>query len=298
MPHDALTDRLPAYLNGTLSASEAADVRGHLEGCPDCRLALRAWEGIADAEGGLLAAVRPTRDILAAALTDIDRAEAASTPAAVAPSFGGTWRGRQIALVVLRQVRLLRPVVWGASALAIVLATYAAAVQPGNDAGALLLSYALPLIAATGVGFVADPDADPLLEIARATPTAARLIFLSRWGVLFGFDFALSLIGSVALAATNHQGVWGIAVLWMGPMALLAALSALLAVLFGPFVAAGGALALWLSRSINPADGVSLRMMNDPLWQTSPIMLCVAAVLLALALLAAERRERFSMPPA
>ncbi len=288
MPHSTIIDLLPAYLNGSLSAPDAWQVRSHLEGCPDCRRALAAWQAVATAEGTNFAAVRPTRDILAGAWATIDAAQTTPTPS----SMGG-WRGWQAAQVVARQVRLLRPLVWVASAAAIILATYVAAQQPRHDAGALL-SFALSLIAATGIGFVTDPEADPLNEITRATPTAPSLILLSRWGVLYGFDLAFSVVGSAVLGASNHQGFWDIAALWVGPMALLAALSALLAILAGPFVAAGGALALWLGRALQPADGAALWVANDPFWGTNPPILLAALALLALAVLVTERRERFA----
>ncbi|MBA3823145.1 MAG: zf-HC2 domain-containing protein [Ktedonobacterales bacterium] len=287
MPHAAITDLLPAYLNGTLSAAEDWHIRSHLEGCPTCRQALAAWEGIATTERASLAAVRTTRDLLAGAWATIDASAPAPSPMPV------TFHWWQTAQVVLRQARLLPPVVWVASLVAIALATYVAVEQPGHDAS-LLLAFALPLIAATGVGFVTEPEFDPLLEVARSTPIRPSLIFLSRWGLLYGFDFVLSLVGTGVLAWLSHQGVWDIATLWVGPMALLAALSALLATPFGPFAASGTALVVWIARAFSPADGGSLRLMQDPLWATNPPILLTAAVLLGLAIVVTERRERFS----
>src|SRR5262249_52498221 len=136
--------------------------------------------------------------------------------------------------VMTGQARLLRRSVWAASALGIALATLLAAslrAELGRDG---VLTIALPLIAAGGGAFLYGPENGPGLEITLAPPTPARLVLLSRFGLLFAFDVTLALLGTLAISLARGESLWGLALAWLGPMTLLATVSLALSLFTGP----------------------------------------------------------------
>jgi hypothetical protein len=199
---------------------------------------------------------------------------------------------RHVVCVVAGQVALLRPAVWIASALGVALAVLYALTLPHSVGEQDVFAFALPLIAATGIAFLYGPDVDAGLEMALATPTSPRLVLLGRFALLFGYDTALALAGTLALALLHHEGFAALASVWFGPMALLSTLSLALSLVLGPAVAVGAAAALWLSRMLTFGDGVALHISAATFWQTSPQILVLSLVLLALALLYVPRLER------
>src|SRR5262249_9570227 len=130
------------------------------------------------------------------------------------------------------QRRMLRPSVWIASAAGIALAVAYGGIIPGEGVEQDILAVALPLIAAGGMAFLYGPDNDPALELALATPTSARSVLFARFTLLFGYDTALALLGTLVLATLHGDGFWSLASVWFGPMALLSALSLALSLIF------------------------------------------------------------------
>jgi hypothetical protein len=200
-----------------------------------------------------------------------------------------------LAQVFLSQARLLRPAVWVASALAITLATLYALTLPHPMGEQDVLVFALPLIAATGVAFLYGPETDAGLELALATPTSPRIVLMSRFALLFGFDAALALAGTTLLAGVRGEGVWALTLVWLGPMALLSALSLALSIFLGPAPAVGGAAALWLSRVVRFDGGASLQLTPSPFWPSSPLTLALALGVLVVAIYLAPRSERLNV---
>lgn len=71
---DAVVERLPWFLNGSLDPEERAAIREHLEGCPACRA-----ERAATADAGRLFGVHPsTGSLVALAFGDLDPETAAA----------------------------------------------------------------------------------------------------------------------------------------------------------------------------------------------------------------------------
>jgi hypothetical protein len=224
----------------------------------------------------------------------------APSPAAFIPNqeralVGLRNRLRGLAGVLVAQARLLRPAVWIASAAAIVLAMVYALTLPRSIGEQDVLVFALPLIAVTGVAFLYGPETDAGLELALATPTSPRVVLLGRFGLLFGFDAALALAGTALLAGLRGDGWWALTLVWLGPMALLSAVSLALSVFLGPATAVGGAAALWLSRIVHFDGGISLQLAPSPFWLSSPLALALAVGMLAVVIYLAPRSERLSV---
>jgi hypothetical protein len=118
--------------------------------------------------------------------------------------------------------------------------------RPGTGAELPFVIIA-PLVAALGVAFLYGVDVDPALELQLATPVSPRLILLARLTLVFGFNLAVGLACSAALALfPTGLSLWGIILSWLAPMAFLSALAFLLSVLvFDPLFSALMSLLLW-----------------------------------------------------
>lgn len=309
-------DLLPEYVAGTLSATDRAAVERHLLTCGACAHELAQWESLAGSVRDVSAATTPmlpltdSWDLLAGRLAQpLPDAATSASPTPVersletpAPEVYRARAARDLAALVapanhVRQVlggqaRLMRPAVWIASALGIALAVLYAFALPRAVAAQDVLALALPLIAATGIAFLYGPDVDAGLELALASPTSPRLVLLSRFALLFGYDTALALAGTLALTIFQHGEFAPLAAVWFGPMALLSTLSLALSLVLGPAVAIGGAAALWLARTLRLDDGFALHVSAGAFWPTTPQVLAFSLALLAFALLYVPRQER------
>jgi putative zinc finger protein len=282
-------DLLPEYLAGALDSATRQAVRTHLLTCASCAAELRAWEQIGAVEREhVVETSAPALALLGEVWRRIDAEPAAQPAESRSRLTAFLWN------VVTAQARLLRRSVWVASALGIALASVLAAslsAELGRDG---VLTIALPLIAAAGVAFLYGPENDPGLEITLATPTPARLVLLSRFALLFAFDVALALIGTLAISLARGESLWGLALAWLGPMTLLATISLALSLFTGPVVAALGAAVAWLASALRFDSGLTLRFPPEALARMTPGILALSVGALLLAVIAVSRREQFA----
>ncbi len=145
--------------------------------------------------------------------------------------FSSSWP----VLLLRAQARIVQRELWLVSALMMLLGTGVTMLMSDSQHGgnALTFVWISPIVAAVGVAYLYGFEADPPLEIEMATPASRRLILLARLTLVFGFDLALALAGSVALTLTQTGlSLWPLVMTWFGPMAFLSALAFLLTVLF------------------------------------------------------------------
>lgn len=313
-------ESLPWYAVGTINSVERVSISRHLATCADCSHELTIWRALAQSVQTAASDAQPDLafDVswhqLRAALPPFQAARAVAmreeTPARanVLESFVGVQgapsararlgltfaAARHASNVLPAQMRLLRPVVWVASALGIALAAMYAGTLPRDTGERDVLTFALPLIGAAGMAFIYGPDNDPALELALGTPTSARTVLLSRFALLFTYDAVLAIVATALLVLIRGGEVWGLAMLWLGPMALLSTLGLVLSIFVNPVVAAGGALVVWLSRAIRMDEGPSVHFTATPLWHTTPQILALSLALLALAAFYAPRQEQLA----
>jgi hypothetical protein len=108
----------------------------------------------------------------------------------------------------------------------------------------------------------------------------------------------LALLASAALVLFGGEtgGLLHLISAWLGPLALLAGLSLVLGVRFGPDIATAGALVLWTLRLLDGSPlAAELRVVTGPvtaLWSTRPLTMVAAAALVLTGLLLAGREER------
>jgi putative zinc finger protein len=261
-------DLLPSYAAGTLGDTDRELVRAHLADCPSCRADLAAWRAIADA---VASPPESPPTVVRAVLT---------RSALEGPVARDRHPIRRLAALVVAEARLIRRPVPIASALVMALGFALISVQA--SAADLTLSLIAPIVAAAGVAGTYRSDKD---ELIAATPASGRLLLLVRLALVFGYDLALALTASAALAATGTAGTTSLDALvgtWLGPMALLSSLSLLIAVRLGPDVALGAAVGLWavrvLAGGVLAHDGWPARLVLHA-WTTSvPVLIASAAI--------------------
>ena len=285
-------DLLAEYAAGTLDKADHDTVRGHLGGCPECAGTVAVWRAAARAVTTDIPA--PPGPELVAAVLRRSALDPLPRPAA-RPSW------RLAPLLLLAQTRLVGRSVWIASALVMALGAVLTVVgaDTGSDAG-WALALVAPIVAAGGVAGLYSPARDPGHELVASTPAPPRLILLARLTLVVGYDVVLALLASVALVLFGGQtgGLLHLIGAWLGPLALLAGLSLVLGVRFGPDVGTAGALALWALRLLDGSEvtAAGLRAVTGPvaaLWTTRPLTVAVAAALVVTGLLLAGREERF-----
>ncbi|MCW6007934.1 zf-HC2 domain-containing protein [Micromonospora sp. CPCC 205371] len=281
-----MNDMLVEYAAGSLGAADRARVEEHLAGCADCRADLAGWAVLAEAAG--TAAAPPGPDLVRGAL--LRGALSEPEPVTRRPA----WFSLSLALA---EARLVRVSVLVASALVMALGVVMASMPPAYDGWAGdVLALVAPVVAAAGVAGVYGPRRDPAYEVVAATPTSPRLILLTRIALVFAYDLVLAFAatGVVAAAGADPSGVWELIAAWLGPMALLSALSLVLVVWVGPDVALGVAVVLWSLRVLAGGVLVDVGGVLDVVraaWSTNPATGLLAAGLVAVAVVFAGRGE-------
>ncbi|PZG50968.1 hypothetical protein C1I98_09600 [Spongiactinospora gelatinilytica] len=207
------------------------------------------------------------------------------------PALRRAWR------LLVMEARLLSTAVLLSSFLAVAGCVAVALVRV--ELTEVLLGLAVPLVTGFGVAGLHSPDRDPAFELVRATPTSPRVILLARVTCLFGFDLAVALLGSALLTVMGAapQGLCGLVLAWLGPAALLAALSLLLSVWWRADGAIAVALVVW-SLPMLARTGLPVPPVFGRVWENVPVTLGLAALFAATAVLLAGRIEPLRVPGA
>lgn len=332
-----IVELLPAYAAGSLPEVDRDRVSAHLVSCARCRADLAAWQAVAvavspevdgapDREGPPPDPAQLVRLVLTRSALD----PGGSEPGPGEPGPGGSrsWPARHLrylAALILAEARLIRLAVPVASAL--VMALGVVVVLAGAAAGSAasgpftsiaagdLLTLIAPIVAAVGVAGAHRSRHDPAAELVAAAPTSGRLLLLARLTLVFGYDLALALSASAVLAVTVSSEIAiagmtgsaagldvlvGLILTWLGPMALLSSLGLLVAVRFGPDVALGTVLVLWVLRVMADGgllrDGWAARLILDA-WTTNAAVLAVSVAFGVAAVAATGDSGPFAREP-
>jgi hypothetical protein len=131
-----------------------------------------------------------------------------------------------------------------------------------------------------------------LYRLAGDRGTSPRVILLARVTLVFGYDLILALLSSAVPALLNATslGLASLITTWLGPMAMLSALSLLLSVCWNPEGAMGVALALWSLHAL-ALTGVPVLEGLQGLWTTGAATIVLAPVLTLAAVIIVGKGE-------
>ncbi len=280
-----VADLLSAYVHNRLAADEHLRVQAHLADCAMCRddyaLATAVVEG---AQRQLQAVPVPSFALLDRVWSEID----APAPRAALIASAVERQARLLWRLTRAQVPLIPKGIWVASAGTVFIAVLIASLWRGGAFPPSFLGLLLAPVAAAGVAFLGNQNADPGLEIVLATPTSPRMTLFCRFLLVFGYNTALALGGSLFLAMARHIDFALLTSFWFGPMLLLASLGLALTVRFGGFVGVVVIGAIWCLRMLGlaqaplqTANGIGASL--PVLWRISPALVLCAIALLAIA---------------
>lgn len=196
------------------------------------------------------------------------------------------------------QMRVIQRELWLASFMLMAIGVALTITQ----ANSLVFAMIAPFIAAGGVAFLYNETDAAIEELENSLPTSSTLLLVTRLMLLFAFDLALALVGSLVLAVVLP----GVSLLplieaWFAPMTFLTSVAFCLSiVLLDTFAALMFSLTLWAVHLLlrTRADGnvwlwvASLPGLNAS--ETRPLLLLAAVALLASALLYRAERERYA----
>jgi hypothetical protein len=285
--HDEWANLLPFYVTDRLSAEDRAAVAAHLAECTMCRAVVREWRAIAEAvqaEASMRAIALPP---LSAAVR-IKLRRRPTMAQAVRAAAGLVWAQR----VVMTRNGLGTAVIL----LLFLSALLALQLRHGIPVALPLLAL-VPVVAALAVAFLYGPEIDPAFEIVAATPTQPGTLLLARLTLALGFVVSVAALASVLLSATSGAALSTLVGAWLGPLLLLSAVATVLALLWGPLIAAGVTLALWgsvvalLSAELGgyPLIEASLQPLLQPGWLLFVSQVVIAAFLWSLGALILAR---------
>lgn len=240
---DHILDDLPFYINGTLSGKQRALADEHLRICPTCQTALREWQAIAQ-QMSTEEFAQPAKIPHLSPLTWALR-RPHSIRQAILASKTMVWAQRPL---------LLRGWLLAGVFLAVLLGVIASVslVVQANHLFALPLMLLVPCIAVIAVASIHTFEDDPLYEIIAAAPTPAANLVFARFTLalcvvalpaFFG-SILLNFLGAGSLGSLASLG--GLIFTWLGPLLILSGLATFLSLFFGPPVASGLPLLLWV----------------------------------------------------
>ncbi|MDQ1286623.1 MAG: hypothetical protein QG622_188 [Actinomycetota bacterium] len=298
-----MREYLAEFATGALPEADRRRVARHLAECDACRAELAGWQALRDAlapgtTAGSPAAGTPTTggtpelaSPAAAVRAVLARSAAEPFAAPVRPHL------RRFVPALLRaEIRVVPRSLWAVSTLVMaVVAVLASWLVPAGREAGQVLAIVVPLVTAAGLAGVHGPGRDPAFEITAATPTSPGLLLLVRTALVLGFDVVLATVvsGVVVSAGLDPGDLIGVIEAWLGPTALLAAASVLVATRWGAETGLGVVLGVEGIRILVVVDVVQpwLGRLTDLAWSTNSGTVTAALVLLGAAAVSSGRGE-------
>ncbi|GCE08778.1 HEAT repeat domain-containing protein [Dictyobacter aurantiacus] len=203
-------------------------------------------------------------------------------------------------LLLHRQCALLHKTIWLWSFVIILFGTILSIValeKAGMSGATFYLALFACISASSGTAFLYGGENDAGLELTMATPTSIRVVMLSRFLLLVGYNLLLSLLASGILALLQGGDIWGIIHLWLAPVVLFAMTAFSISLLLGSWVAVLTTLLINASRALNlhiDTGTTSIYLVTPANWQINSIFFIAAAILLLVAIIYAPRQPRLA----
>jgi hypothetical protein len=285
--NEHVSDLLSAYVHDGLADDARAHVQDHLAICSVCRDDHMLATAVAEAAQRHLQAV----PMLSLALLDHVWREIDTPPPYVATIRAAKRHALLLWRVTCAQLAIVPKGIWVASAAVLFIALVLASAWRDGAFPPSVLGLLLAPMAAAGVAFLCDQDADVSLEIALTTPTSPRVTLFCRFLLVFGYNTALALGGALFLTLAHHADFALLISYWLGPMLLLASIGLVLTVRFGAFVGAIVVSALWCLRAFGLVwtslqATIEINVTLPILWRTTPALIAFSLALLVIAAIA------------
>ena len=293
-----ISDLLPAYVNGRLDAARSEQVRAHLSRCASCQQELSSWQAISEATHMADAALPlPSSQVMENVWAAID------TPAM--KTQGWTDMVKQAALhlwlVFKKQIPLIHKSIWIATPLVNVLMCVLVFLSLTDSQQHIrniesVLALFSTVTTAVGTAFLYQAEREAGYEVLLSTPTSIRLVMICRMILVIGYNFALTALSSAIIAYALGGNFLDFMRIWFGPMILLASFSLAVSVTLGSIVGVVVSLLLEASQSlISSLERVAfIHFIREYIWQTTPLTLLIALLLIVFAILYAPRQPRLS----
>lgn len=281
--HTRFEELLPFYVSGQLSGAQRAEIETHLTTCADCQAELALWTAVSHE-------IIVTSQAQPAPSLPVERA----LDRVYAPL--GLWAAlRTIAQLLQVQALMIQQEMWPACAVVMAMGVLVSLLA--NQTG--VIYFVAPLVAASSLAVLFDPDNDPALELTLSTPISPWKVLLARLSVVSGYNLALVLGASLVLLLIVPPALLGTLILsWLGPMAFLSALALLLSLWIGTSRAVVVAYSLWLLQYI-PFKAAGFGMVSpawesvatayQQFWRSPVLLLLLALILIGMALYSASR---------
>lgn len=286
--HSLYEQWLPLYAAGKLKEKDSRRLEVHLAVCPLCQADLALWQSTSTA-------IRASNNKLKApeCLSDnaVQYLRMKNRPGLVSSI-------KSIIELLKAQAILIRQEMWPASAIVMLIGIAACWLLEGFG----FIYFLSPLVAATSLALIFGPENDPALELTCATPYSPWKILLARLSLVSGYNFVLALLCTVILNWLIPTDALGTLILgWLGPVAFLSALALFLSIWLGTSKATAVVYALWILQYIPFEIYGSLTMTNfwnilitayQDFWHEPVLLLCLAAVVMLVTLMSANRAPR------
>ena len=137
-------------------------------------------------------------------------------------------------LLAQAQLRVVRQEIWAASVIVMVIGVLISLIwHTGAMAAGLPFILIAPVAAAISIAALYS-SSERVRELEMTTAVPPRLLLLIRLLLVFGYDLALGIIGSLILSLfLTDVALWSLIATWLAPMTFLAALALLITILFG-----------------------------------------------------------------
>ncbi|QBD83038.1 hypothetical protein EPA93_46585 [Ktedonosporobacter rubrisoli] len=202
-------------------------------------------------------------------------------------------RLRHYLLVFSRQLPLIPKSVWLVTALCMFTGCVLEVVisprfMPAYTHMQWMLSVLCTVASAIGVAYLQGQENDAGMELVLSTATSIRTVLLSRMAIVVGYNVALAASASALITLIYNGSFWEMAQLWLGPLVFLSSISLVLSLAVGSMFAILASLTLVATQTLTFSLGKGLQsffVAPSPAWQTNPLMLSLALLIIALAIL-------------
>jgi hypothetical protein len=159
----------------------------------------------------------------------------------------------------------------------------------------LELALVTTVVAAVGSAFIYGHENDASFELTLTTLTSIRLVMLCRFALVILYNFVIAALVSAFVALAHGGSWWEVVQLWLGPMLLVSTLTLTLSLLISSWLALLGGMVLEITQSTSFNDHLSgWTLVSSSYWHTTPVILALAALCLAVTIFYAPRQPRLS----